>query len=112
MAKKNQLGYYAFLAGILVAIASVFVTSDILVMALFGTGVLVGLLNINKQESQSFTFVAGFLALVGISFLTEGFGLLPGVGSMLGGVLTNLGSFVTAASITFLLTSAVKMLNK
>ncbi len=106
----NKLGSWAFIVGLVVAVVlGIGLTAQykvILVWVLFLLGVVVGLLNITAQETQSFLTAGTILAL--LSFLglqVNVFTEAPFVINILGGILT---LFVPATIIVAL--KAVYML--
>lgn len=91
----EKIGSYAFLAGVLVAIATAFVVFDWTATLLVVLGVIVGLLNISDKEIQAFLIAAIALIVAGSADLSS----LPVVGQYLTAILGNLVVFVAPAAI-------------
>lgn len=104
----NQLGQWAFLIGVLLAIVlGLFpgLSTAGVSMLFLVLGLVVGFLNISEEEYHSFLLVVVTLLLVG----TGGLGELPGVGVYISPILDNIGSFVGPAALVVALTALVKI---
>ena len=110
--KMNNMGHWAFLLGIVVAIIGAFITGYSAMMSalLVLLGVVVGLLNISEKE------VTGFLIAV-IALLTAGtagIGSLPifGMEVIIGSILRNIAVFVAPAAVIVALKAVYQMGSK
>lgn len=100
MARKSvQVGHYAFLAGIVIAvIAGIFeklLDPQLVPLLLLILGLLVGFLNVGAKEITEF-LVAG-IALTLVSAVSNIIDTIPGIGLSVGKILVNIGIFVTFA---------------
>ncbi len=95
----HRLAHYAFFAGLLIAIiAGLFrnlFSTEVLLTTLVVLGFLVGLFNLTAKETTPFLLAAVALMLAGIVNL----GLIPGVGSYLRAILSNIVVFVVPGAI-------------
>jgi hypothetical protein len=98
---EKQIGAYAFIVGVILAI----------ILGLFGTyipeyveyitylmiilGVIVGFLNIG--EKQAFNFLIAAIALLAVG--GAGLEMLPTIGNIIGGILTQIAVFVAPAAV-------------
>ncbi|MBS3118183.1 hypothetical protein J4417_00690 [Candidatus Woesearchaeota archaeon] len=94
-----RIGHYTFFVGIFLAIVAAFFRSyippEVLITTLFILGLLVGLLNITAKETTPFLIAALALMLAGI----VNFGLIPGIGTYIRDMLSNVVVFVAPAVI-------------
>lgn len=89
-----QIGHWAFLAGIILAILAGFVAVPFLPIVLFILGLIVGFLNIKEKESSRFLISVIALLLIGIAGLE--FGKLAPV---ITPILNSFIAFVSAAGL-------------
>lgn len=107
---KDKIGEWAFVIGVVVAIAlgifdvgAMLQTMQILLVVL---GVLVGFINVASKESSRFLLAAIALLVAG----TAGFSTLPwGIGPILARVLANIGFFVAPAAVVVALKSVIEI---
>lgn len=92
--QNTQIGHWAFLAGIVLAILAGFVALPYLAIVLFVLGLIVGFLNIKEKESTRFLVAVITLLLVGVASLE--FGKLTPV---IIPILTSFIAFVSAAGL-------------
>ena len=111
-ASAPKVGEWAFLVGVLLAIvlglfpqalAVTTVTSVLVVL-----GIIVGLVNVVAKESHNFLLAAVALLVAG----TAGYGVLPGIGSYLGAILTNIATFVAPAAVIVALKAIYELARK
>jgi hypothetical protein len=95
----QQLGHWAFLIGVLVAIVGGFLMNVLgetaVFSALFALGVVVGLLNITLRETTDFLVATIALIMAGVVNLR----LIPYVGVILQTILNNILVFVVPAAV-------------
>lgn len=109
MKKTNTWGEWAFVLGVILAIflgffPSIVVTGNVaIILAILG--LLVGFLNITKQETQGFLIAAIAFLLVGNADLNQ----LPGVGNTLDAILLNIGHFVAPAVLVVSLKTVIDL---
>lgn len=96
----ENLGKYAFLAGVGLAIVLAFVSIPNGYLILSVLGLVVGFLNITSDETQGFLIAAIALMLTATSIR-----VLPGVGELLGEMASNLSAFVAPAALLVALKS-------
>ena len=90
------MGHWAFLLGLALAVLAGLVPqwqTATMVWALFGLGLLVGLLNVTARETTEFLVAALTLMVVGSA------GALPSLGLTLTGVFNNIVAFVGPAAL-------------
>jgi hypothetical protein len=108
----QNLGHWAFLIGMLIAILGGFFNNIVgdtaLLTALFVLGVIVGLLNITVKETSQFLLATVALILAGVVNL----GLIPVVGVWLRNVLSNIVVFVVPAAVFVSLRSIWVLANR
>ena len=99
MAKKSNMGEYAFLLGVAVAVlASLFAgewayTRGVLVLL----GIVVGLLNVNTKEAHNFLVASIALLVSGTAGLRAV--TLMNIGPVLASILEHVGDFVAPAAV-------------
>ena len=95
----QQLGHWAFLIGVAVAIVGGFLMNVLgetaVFSALFALGVVVGLLNITLRETTDFLVATIALIMAGVVNLR----LIPYVGVILQTILNNILVFVVPAAV-------------
>jgi len=96
----GNLGKYAFIGGVGIAIAMAFVAVPNGHMVLVVLGLIVGFMNITEGESQGF-----LLAAIALMLTATSIGGLPEVGRMLSGVASDLAAFVAPAALVVALKS-------
>ncbi len=107
-----KVGEWAFLVGVLLAIAlglfpqAIPLTTITSVLVLLG--IIVGLVNIAAKESHNFLLAAVALLVAG----TAGYGILPGVGDYLGRILANISTFVAPAAVIVALKAVYELAKK
>lgn len=96
----SNIGKYAFLGGVALALVMAFVSipSGALILAVLG--LVVGFLNITSSESQGFLVAAIALMLTATSA-----GIIPEVGGVITAVTVNLVAFVAPAALLVALKS-------
>lgn len=94
LTQNKQIGHWAFLAGIILAILAGFVNLSFLPIVLFILGIIVGFLNIKEKESSRFLISVITLLLIGIAGLELG-KLAPIATSILNSFI----AFVSAAGL-------------
>lgn len=97
--KGLKIGDIAFFAGVLVAIiAGLFpelLSGGVVAAILVILGIIVGFLNVTKEETTSFLIAAIALLAAGAA----GLGSLPWVGSFLAPIALNIATFVAPAAV-------------
>lgn len=114
--KMEEIGYWAFILGVVVAVVGPFIESFLgaayLAYLLVVLGVVVGLLNITEKEVSEFLLVVVALLLAGAAGLDK----LPVIGqSILKPILSSVGVFVAPAAVVValkVLYSRIKILRK
>lgn len=102
----SQLGEWAFIAGIILAILlGLFPSLDSQgVSTLFlMLGVIVGFVNITKKETHNFLLAAIALLIVGTGGLQD----IPGIGSFFSQIFFNITSFVAPAVVIVALSAVL-----
>lgn len=94
LTKITQIGHWAFLAGIVLAILAGFVNLSFLPVVLFILGLIVGFMNIKEKESSRFLISVIALLLIGMAGLE--FGKLAPIATP---VLNSFIAFVSAAGL-------------
>ena len=89
-----NIGKIAFLAGIVIAIASAFITMSWVPLALLVIGLVVGFLNVSGSESQGF-LVAGIALLLSVDTAAG----LPYLGGMVTTILAHITAFIAPAML-------------
>ncbi len=94
-----RVGEWAFLVGLLLAIVlglfPMALKASTTLAVLVVLGFIVGLVNVVKKETDGFLIASIALLAAG----TAGYGVLPGIGTYLGAILTNIASFVAPAAV-------------
>jgi len=102
---SQQIGSWAFLLGALIAIVTgvftgIFVGYEgIILLILVVLGLVVGFLNITDREIDKFLVAAIALILVGSANLTAANTVIPGLGTILQTIVTNVSRFVAPAAL-------------
>lgn len=98
--KLEELGSYAFIAGVLIAVIASFVSLDatLVTEALVVLGIIVGLINVTEKETQQFLVATVSLVLVS-SLAGTGLKEVPVIGTQLQKILFGVMTFVTPAVI-------------
>ena len=113
-AKYNTIGEWAFLLGVVIAIIAGIpglvpeANMGLVATGLVILGLIVGLLNITQKESPTFLVAAIALLLAGTAGLDE----LPMVGAWIGGILTNIATFVAPAAVIVALKVVYELASK
>lgn len=94
--QNTQIGHWAFLAGIVLAILAGFVAVPFLSSVLFILGLIVGFLNIKEKESSRFLISVIALLLIGIGVAGLEFGKLAPIATS---ILNSFIAFVSAAGL-------------
>jgi len=92
---KDQIGSWAFLLGILIAIVTAFVTLTWVPVVLVLLGLLVGFLNLGDKQIQSFLIASIAFLVAGTANLSA----IPSIGTYLEAMLTNIGHLVAPAVV-------------
>jgi len=104
----QQIGGYAFIVGVIIAVIAGIGASSMLggaagwiPLVLVVLGLIVGLLNITDKETEKFLIAAVALMVVGTTAggLAVIDGVLSPVGSMLAGIVVQIGVFVAPAAL-------------
>lgn len=99
--KAEEIGSYAFIAGVIVAVIAAFVnaiSTTLATEALVVLGLVVGLINITEKETTQFLVATVSLVIVS-SLAGTGISDVPLIGRQLQEVLTNVVTFVTPAVV-------------
>lgn len=95
----SKVGSWSFIGGVIIALISGFLAGQAwIVPTLAVLGIIVGLLNISREESQPFLLAAVAIVVV-TSLGGAGLAVTPIVGAQLQVILTNIMVFVLPASI-------------
>ena len=104
MAKKRgsqieQLGSWAFIIGIVIAIIAGFMgrLNPAMTTILVVLGLIVGLLNVTEREAT--TFLVAAIALGASSLAVDPLGAIPTVGGILVAVISNIATFIAPAAV-------------
>ncbi|MCK5451807.1 MAG: hypothetical protein KAI51_00045 [Candidatus Aenigmarchaeota archaeon] len=96
----KKLGGYAFVAGVILAVLTGFISLDptLVAEALVVLGVIVGLLNVSGKETNA--FLMSTVALVIVSYFAgSGFSIVPVIGHQMQTILFNVMTFVAPGAI-------------
>lgn len=96
----GNVGKYAFMGGVGIAIVMAFIAVPNGHMILAVLGLIVGFMNVTGDESQGFLIAAIALMLTATSI-----GALPEVGSLVSGIASDLAAFVAPAALVVALKS-------
>ena len=96
----GNVGRYAFIGGVGIAVVMAFVAVPNGHMILVVLGLIVGFMNITDGESQGF-----LLAAIALMLTATSIGGLPEVGGLLSGVASDLAAFVAPAALVVALKS-------
>ncbi len=98
--KLEEIGSYAFIGGVLIAVAASLVTLNptYVTEALVVLGLIVGLINVTEKETGPFLLAAVSVVLVS-SLAGTGLEAVPLVGAKLKTILVGIMTFVTPAVI-------------
>ncbi len=103
---KDLVGRWAFIIGLIIAILFGFLPmAGWVPVVLAILGLIVGFLNITEKETKGFLLAAVGLLVGGTATL----GVLPGLGSILAGILKNIIFFIAAAVLVVALRSLFAM---
>lgn len=93
----SRIGNWAFIAGVLIAILAGLVPNlpDTTVVVLVVLGLVVGFLNVTMKETTAYLVAAIALLVAG----SAGLGSVPGIGTYLGSILSNIAAFVAPAAV-------------
>ncbi len=111
MVSLQQVGSYAFIAGVIIAVLAVFAGASLattITAALVVLGLIVGLLNVTEKETKDFVLMS--VALVIVS--AQGAALLaavPEIGTMLSTILLNIVTFVVPSTVVVSLVAIRKI---
>jgi hypothetical protein len=100
----QEIGSYAFIAGVAIAIIASFVSLDAFIGAGMTTallvliGLVVGFINITEKETNAFLMAAVSVVLVSYLAGTD-FGVVPVIGTSLKNITMGIMTFVTPAVI-------------
>ena len=104
MAKVGKVGKWAFIVGlVLAAIAGVFIQAEWVIWVLALLGVIVGLLNVTREDTQGFLLAAIAFALSATALNT-----IPLVGGTIANILGYVAAFVAGAMIVVALKALFK----
>lgn len=96
----DQLGKYAFIVGVVIAVLAAFVTFDWVWILLAVLGLVVGFLNVSAAEGRGFV-----IAAIGLLMSTTALQGLPAIGELLTTILSNLAAFISPALLVVALKS-------
>lgn len=96
LTKITQIGHWAFLAGIMLAILAGFTAAPFLPIILFIIGLIVGFLNIKEKENSRFLISVIALLLIGIGVAGLEFGKLSPIAVS---ILNSFIAFVSAVGL-------------
>lgn len=99
--KAEEIGSYAFIAGVIIAVIAAFVnaiSATLATEALVVLGLVVGLINITEKETTQFLVATVSLVIVS-SLAGTGIANVPTIGLQLQEVLMNVMAFVTPAVV-------------
>tara|TARA_Y100000310_G_scaffold343314_1_gene450352 strand:+ start:1238 stop:1570 length:333 start_codon:yes stop_codon:yes gene_type:complete len=110
MAKKkaSQLGSWAFLLGVVLAVLFTFVSYPQYAWTLVFLGIVVGLLNITSAETSKFLFAGTALVIVGHFASTATMNIIP----TLGDLFANLTVLFATSTIVVALKSVFELAKK
>ena len=91
----EKIGGYAFLAGVLIAIVTAFVTFTWTTTLLVVLGLIVGFLNVTDKEVTSFLIASVALVVAGSANMAT----IPSFGTYLQAMLSNITMFVAPAAV-------------
>lgn len=102
----EKIGEYAFLAGVIIAILAGIAAGAVaayaawITLALVVLGIIVGLLNVSEKETQPFLVAAIALMATGaITSFTQIDIVLPPLGSIVSGIVSQIAVFVAPAAV-------------
>lgn len=103
MAKKNNnqaIGKWAFIIGIILALIAAFISGyrDLIMLIVFILGLIVGFMNISKENVTEFLVAIAALILVGVGTL-DALDVIQSVNDYIKAVLVNFIAFVSAAGL-------------
>jgi len=112
MPKKNNnqlIGRWAFIIGLIVAVIAAFVSgyADIILLVLFILGLVVGFLNISKENSVKFLVAIVALMAIGVGVLNA-LNVIELINDYLRGILGNFISFVSAVGLVVAIKAIVE----
>jgi len=90
----TQIGHWALIIGVILAILAGFVAIPFLTLILFILGLIVGFLNIKEKENIPFLIAVMALLLIGVAGLQLG-----GLTTVITSILNNFIAFVSAAAL-------------
>ncbi len=99
----SDIGKYAFLGGVILAIVMAFVSipSGALILAVLG--LVVGFLNISSSESQGF-----LIAAIALMMTATSVSVIPEVGMSITAITANMAAFVAPAALLVALKSLLE----
>ncbi len=99
----SDIGKYAFLGGVVLAIVMAFVSvpSGALILAVLG--LVVGFLNVGSSETQGF-----LVAAIALMMTATSAGIIPEVGGMITNITGNMAAFVAPAALLVALKSLME----
>ncbi len=96
----DQIGKYAFIAGVVIAVLAAFITLEWTWLLLAILGLVVGFLNVTAEETRGF-----LIAAIGLLLSTTSLESLPHIGEALTKILQNLAAFISPALLVVALKS-------
>lgn len=96
----DQLGKYAFIAGVILAVVAAFVPGTWVWGALALLGLVVGFMNVTSGETRGF-----LVAAIGLLLSTTALQGIPAVGELLTTILQNVAAFISPALLVVALKS-------
>lgn len=96
----DQIGKYAFIAGVVLAVVAAFIPGTWVWLALAVLGLVVGFMNITASETRGF-----LLAAIGLLMSTTALQGIPEIGEWITIVLNNLAAFISPALLVVALKS-------
>jgi len=101
----KRIGKIVFLIGVIIAVLAglagdaIGLSGGIVTGLLIIAGLIVGFLNVNHKETHGFLVASIALILIGATDVPELMEVLPGIGSFLSAILTNLTIFIAPAAL-------------
>ncbi len=113
--EMNQIGSWAFIIGIVLAVIGGAVGGYVvgyapwITLILVILGLVVGLINITQEEINDFLVAVIALALVSVGTTSAQLSVIPGIGLVLQSIVVNITVFVAPAALVVALTAIYKL---
>ena len=105
----QQVGKWAFIAGLVVALLAGFFAIPMVALVLFVVGLLVGFLNISAKETEKFLLAAIALIVLGVGSVQTLSILGTTVSATLSAILANVIAFVGASALVVAVKAIVEL---